>query len=238
MSNTVLFVTHRKKQCGVYEFGINTFNAIKKSAKYSFVHAECESHEELKKVIASNKPEIIIYNYHPAVMPWVCTKVTKGVYTNHLANTGITQVGIIHEVTQEVSDTATAYKNSYILGGSAKKINSLFDFYIAADPTLLLKNPFVFKTGRLIPSYTNSKTAPSVTTIGSFGFATPNKGFEKLVTRVKAEFDEAIIRLNMQLLVIQMGITLKKLRLIVKQSLQVQKSNWKSLMIFSATINY
>ncbi len=197
MSNTVLFVTHRKKQCGVYEFGVNTFNAIKKSAKYSFVHAECESHEELNNAIASNKPEIIIYNYHPAVMPWVCTKVSKGVYKNHLANTGITQVGIIHEVTQEVSDTATAYKNSFILGGSAKKINSLFDFYIAADPTLLLKNPFVFKTGRLIPSYTNSKTAPSVTTIGSFGFATPNKGFEKLVAKVKAEFDEAIIRLNM-----------------------------------------
>jgi hypothetical protein len=64
MSNTVLFVTHRKKQCGVYEFGINTFNAIKKSGKYNFIHAACESLEELNTAIATNKPEIIIYNYH------------------------------------------------------------------------------------------------------------------------------------------------------------------------------
>ena len=197
MGNTLLFVTHMKKQCGVYEFGLSTFNAIKKSTKYIFIHVECESLAELTAAIAINKPTMIIYNYHPAVMPWVCTKVVKGIYKNNLANIGITQVGIIHEITQQVADTATAYNNTIILNGTTKKINSLFDFYIAADPTLLLKNPLVFKTGRLIPEYQNNTSVPAVTTIGSFGFATPNKGFEKLVAKVKEEFNEAIIRLNM-----------------------------------------
>ncbi len=197
MNNNVLFVTHKKKQCGVYEFGINAYNAIKKSSKYVYIHTECESLKELELVIASHKPNLIIYNYHPAVMPWVCTKLTKGVYKNNLASISITQIGIIHEVTQEVADSATAYKNTYVLGSAEKKINSLFDFYIAADPTLLLKNPFVFKTARLIPSYTNKLASPDVITIGSFGFATPNKGFENLVNKVKSEFDEAEIRLNM-----------------------------------------
>ena len=54
----------------------------------------------------------------------------------------------------------------------------------------------VFKTGRLIPEYHNTFRLPQITTIGSFGFGTPNKGFEKLVSKVLGEFDEAVIRLN------------------------------------------
>ena len=184
MNKTILFVTHNKKQCGVYEFGINTYNAIKKSTQYNFVHVACDSLQELKASFTKNNPSIIIYNYHPSVMPWVSSRISKGIYKNNIVDIGITQVGIIHEITQEVADTATAYNNKFIIGGSNKKINSLFDFYIAADPTLLLKNPFVFKTGRLIPSYTNNTELPDIPTIGSFGFATPNKGFEKLVKKV------------------------------------------------------
>jgi hypothetical protein len=36
-----------------------------------------------------------------------------------------------------------------------------------------------------------------VPTIGSFGFATPNKGFERIVQLVQSEFENAIIRINM-----------------------------------------
>lgn len=82
------------------------------------------------------------------------------------------------------------------MGGSSKLVNTLFDFYIAADPTLLLRNPIVYKTGRLIPAYHNTFITPSTLTVGSFGFGTPNKGFEKIIATVQNEFDEAIIRLN------------------------------------------
>ena len=74
--------------------------------------------------------------------------------------------------------------------------NSIFDFYIAPDPTLLLKNPFVYKTGRLIPHYQNNFPLPEKITIGSFGFGTPRKGFEKIVQQVQNEFDQAVIRFN------------------------------------------
>jgi hypothetical protein len=74
--------------------------------------------------------------------------------------------------------------------------NSLFDRYIAPDPTLLLRNPYVFKTGRLIPTYQNTFDPPDVPTIGSFGFGTPKKGFDRIVNLVQEEFDDAIIKLN------------------------------------------
>jgi len=193
---TILFVTHKPKKCGVYEFGKNVFNAISLSKSYHFIKAECDSIECLVNEISIHHPDAIIYNYHPSVMPWFVTKVSKGVYRNNIINKGIVQIGIIHEITQEVADNATGYGNKFIFGPSQKKLNSLFDFYIAADPTLLLKNPLVFKTGRLIPEYQNTFPLPQVTTIGSFGFGTPNKGFEKLVSKVQDEFDEAVIRLN------------------------------------------
>ena len=85
-----------------------------------------------------------------------------------------------------------------VIGDNKKLLNSLFDFYIAADPTLLLKNPFVFKTGRLVPTYNNkSLNEGNVPVIGSFGFATANKGFEALVKTVQNEFDDAVIKINM-----------------------------------------
>lgn len=197
MRKTILFVSHKPKQCGVYEFGRNIFNAISLSKKYHFIRAECESFEELERAVVNHRPEAIIYNYHPSVMPWLCTKLCKGVYLNNISGINAIQIGIVHEITQEVADSATAYRNKFILGGSQKKINSLFDFYVASDPTLLLKNPFVFKTGRLISQYEGIVKQPAVTTVGSFGFATPKKGFTSLVEKVQEEFDEAIIRINM-----------------------------------------
>lgn len=196
-NRAILFVTHKPKQCGVYEFGKSVFNVISTSGKYNFIKAECESFDELNKAITQHNPAAIIYNYHPSVLPWLCSKISKGVYRNNISGIKAVQIGIIHEITQSVADTATGYGNKFILGPSSKKLNSLFDFYIAADPTLLLKNPLVFKTGRLIPEFTKQVTEPDIVTIGSFGFATPKKGFEKLVQKVHDEFDEAVIRINM-----------------------------------------
>ncbi len=187
---------HTKKHCGVYEFGKNVFHALSHSTKYTFTKAECDSLAELLHAVEAHRPAVIMYNYHPAVMPWVCTRISKGVYRNNISGITVPHIGIIHEVTQQVADTATAYRTTWILGRSQKKINSLFDFYIAADPTLLLKNPLVFKTGRLVPHYT-SPPPPSVFTVGSFGFATPKKEFERIVEKVQEEFDEAVIRFNM-----------------------------------------
>ncbi len=195
----ILFVTHLKKQCGVYQFGQEIFEALKASSNYDFIKVECESLKELKEAISIIKPVLIIYNYHPTVMPWLCYKSFKGIYKNNVFDIKIKQIGIIHEITQTVADTATAYRNRFIIGRPSKIINSLFDYYIAADPTLLLKNPIVFKTGRLIKEFTSvlKEDKISIPVIGSFGFGTPNKGFQKLIERVQNEFDEAIIKINM-----------------------------------------
>lgn len=178
-SNNILFISHKKKQCGVYEFGKNIVGGLQKSQKYNFIYQECSSLKELDDTINKYHPAAIIYNYYPSTMPWVTTKILPRLYRNNLTNITIPQIGIIHEITQAFADRAINYKNKFTF--LRPPYNSIFDFYIAADPTLLLKNPLVYKTGRLVKEYQNKQALPDIPTIGSFGFATPNKGFENII---------------------------------------------------------
>jgi len=200
MKKIILFVSHKKAQCGVYEFGKNITDVLQHSQRYQFIRVECSSLVELQTAIAENAPAAIIYNYMPSVFPWIATRISHKLYRNNIASIQIPQIGVIHEITQYVADTATNYKKKLLLGvsnfGVSNLSNSLFDFYIAPDPTLLLLNPYVYKTGRLIPSYKNNFPVPSKPVIGSFGFGTPSKEFEKVVQLVQQEFDEAVIRFN------------------------------------------
>jgi len=196
MSRSVLFVSHGQQHCGVYQFGKNTFDAIKSSLKYRIEWVECNSISDLTAKIQRHNPDVIIYNYHPSTMPWLTTKLAPRIFKSNVSGLPVIQVGIIHEITQSIADGAINYRNDLLLGKSSDLVNKLFDFYIAADPTLLLKNPFVFKTGRLIPTYINQLNLPEVPTIGSYGFGTPNKGFEKIIIKVQQEFENAVIRFN------------------------------------------
>ena len=196
MNKRILFVSHKKAQCGVYEFGKSISDVLQNSKSYHFIRAECSSMAELHHVIEVNAPDAIIYNYYESVLPWIVTRVAPRVYRNNIASIRIPQIGIIHEITQHVADTAVNYRTKFLFNGVSNLSNSLFDYYIAPDPTLLLYNPIVYKTGRLIPSYENRLSPPQKLTIGSFGFGTPQKGFEKIVQLVLQEFDEAVIRFN------------------------------------------
>jgi hypothetical protein len=171
----VLYVNHKeKKRCGVYQFGYHIGQALQKSARYDFRYVECSNEEDFRGFFQIHKPAMIIYNYHEATSPWITERFTRTL--------NIPQIGTIHEITQERADTAT---------------NVLFDGYIAPDTTLVLSNPIIFKTGRLVLAYQNTVFQETpVPVIGSFGFGLEGKGFEKLIEKVQAEFDEAIIKLH------------------------------------------
>lgn len=170
----LLIVSHRENQCGIYQYGVNIYEALKKSSKYLFDYIECSSKEDLSKAIAKTNPDVIIYNYYPATMPWLTSIVTR--------QYSIPQLGIMHEVTQEKADKAT---------------RELFDCHLCPDPTLIENNPIIIKTKRLMPPYTNTKRLPDIITIGSFGFGFHDKGFERIIETVQSEFDQARIILHL-----------------------------------------
>jgi SAM-dependent methyltransferase len=170
---TVLYVNHKEAHCGVFQYGARVYDAIKQSAVFNFVYAECTNRSELVNGVKLHRPVAIIYNYYPSTMPWLGAAIHDAL--------PMPQLGTMHEVTQQRVDTADTV---------------LFDFHIAPDPTLLITNPIVFKTGRLIPMCTTHLPQPRTTTIGSFGFGTNGKGFTRIIEQVQQEFETAVIRLN------------------------------------------
>jgi SAM-dependent methyltransferase len=171
---SVLFVSHSQQNCGVYQFGKRIAQALSKSLKYRFVYCEVDRQDSLCTAIAAEKPVAIIYNYYPSTMPWLRSSFIRKIQ--------VPQIGVLHEVTQSIADHAD---------------NSLFDYHIAPDPTLILRNRIVFKTGRLVANYENVSNSPLLPTIGSFGFGTDGKGLEYLVAAVQESYEEAVIRLHL-----------------------------------------
>jgi len=170
----ILYVSHSQKECGVYQFGKRIGNALQSSAAFQFIYVECADEPELCQAVTETKPVAIIYNYHPSTLPWLNINTTK--------QFRCPQLGTLHEVTQSLADGAD---------------NTLFNYHIAPDPTLLLKNPIVFKTGRLVTAFQNKFPLPTTTTIGSFGFGTDGKGVEALTAIVQDSYENAIIRLHL-----------------------------------------
>ncbi|MFH0936612.1 MAG: hypothetical protein ABH971_03235 [bacterium] len=193
--NNILFITHNKTNCGVYDFGERVFETLKTSKKFTFIKITCDNINDLNAAINEYAPVTIIYNYTIATLSWVIKKICRGIYYNNISYIKIPQIGIIHEITQQLADTASQ-KKRFCITKINKLDNSLFDSYIAADPTLLLKNPLVYKTGRIIPKYINEFPVSANLVITSFGFGTAKKGFSNLVNKIQEEFDTAEIRIN------------------------------------------
>ena len=70
----VLYVNHKKQKCGVYEFGREIGSLLTTSDKYNIHYCECDTLDEFRQVYKQESPKIVIYNYHPATMPWVKKK--------------------------------------------------------------------------------------------------------------------------------------------------------------------
>lgn len=172
-SPAVLYVNSTEPNCGVYQFGRAIATALSKSAKFRFVYCEVGSPDALAETVAASRPVAVCYNYNPLTMPWLKRRV--------IAAFPGPQIGTIHEITQAAADAAT---------------DIVFDYHIAPDPTLLLKNPLVFKTGRLLATYQNTFPPSPRPVIGTWGFGYSGKGFEQVVRAVQQEFDEATIRIH------------------------------------------
>lgn len=172
---TVLFINHANKQCGVYQYGLRFFRALKKIPLFNSCYAECQSEQDFLSAVELNKPGMIVYNYYPATLPFLTPALFRSF------NKCI-HVAVMHEMDQKMADAVSG---------------SEFHYYLYADPTLKI-TPFVFRIGRLLPSYTSAKRgAPNhKVRIGSYGFGFPSKGFPRLIKQVQREFDAALIRLH------------------------------------------
>lgn len=168
----VLFLNSVSRKCGVYQYGARVYKVLAESSKYRVRYAEVNTLDEYRRCYDKLAPDIVIYNYHYYTMPWLTQEVLRG-------KRGVAHVAFFHET----------------------KMIEGFDCHISVDPTQETACPSCGQglwcsMGRPVPEYTNSFGVPAVPTIGSFGLGVSGKNYDLLCARVNAEFDHAIININ------------------------------------------
>lgn len=162
----ILFINHRVKECGVYQFGLNVYNIIKNSKLLNITYIEANS--QLDVNLYKDGRNILLFNYYPSTMPWVNHN-----FLRQLKRERYKLVSIFHEVP--------------ITG---------FDYYIHPDPTFENHDNH-FKTTRPLLNYSGEYPKNDKINIGSFGFGFTNKGWDRIISLVNDEFDEATINFQM-----------------------------------------
>jgi hypothetical protein len=170
-----LLVSHKGDHCGVYQYGRGLYGILSKNADISWSYCECSDFAELQSAVDRIKPNFVLFNHHPLTTPWLLN--------SPLRSLAVTLFGMVHDIVQK--DVASFDPEP-------------FDFGVCFDPTLIPRHPRLLRAPRFLPEPPKQSLRPPETfTVGSFGFATPNKGFARLCSLVNQQLDRAKIRLNL-----------------------------------------
>jgi hypothetical protein len=175
----VLLVNHKEKQCGVYQYGLSLGKILNRSKKHNIIYVECENIQDLIGFVEKYDPKAIIYNYYSSTLPWVPQTLSYLVFKK------LIKICIIHEVNHQLISTI--------------RPNPIFDAFIVIDPTAP-ETTCVINTPCMIRDF-SYVTVPKLENvvhpvIGAFGFGFGNKGYLRVIDKVKLEYDEALIRLH------------------------------------------
>ncbi len=139
--------------------------------------------DEFKCSIATVMPDAVLLNYHPTTLPPYHPMTLGWADDPLLTDDRSPRFALIHEANRSTLDRLKP---------------GLVDFLRCPDPTVLPRNPQVITVSCSIPCpRPESSVHPEVFTVGSFGFATPSKGLERLCGLVNAEFEHSLIRLHL-----------------------------------------
>jgi len=174
MKINALFFNHTQQNCGVHEYGKLLAEKLASSEEFNLTYIEVSSEAEfVEQCLRNNDVSLCFINYHSATLAWLQRK--------HVTGIGLPVIGIMHEF---------GYLNAFYEG------SQLFDYRALIDPSVKSRVPNVSTHPRVIVGYKPSTQTRSRFTVGSFGFATPSKCFDHVVTLVKREFEDATIRFN------------------------------------------
>jgi hypothetical protein len=164
----VLLVNHLQEHCGVYQHGKRMADILLTDDRYVSKYLETNSLQEFISVFSDFNPDVVMYNWHQATLPWYTPQLSYSVPAKQL---------IFHH-----ENNLPYHLNSdgiILADMSENKLAKIYGLQRA-----LFELP--------VPEPKNNE----VVTIGSFGFGFENKGFENICVRVCEEYDGAIINLH------------------------------------------
>lgn len=174
MKIEALFFNHTQQTCGVHEYGRLLAEKLAASPEFDLAYLEVSSPQEFHDRLRAHRGAAVSFvNYHPQTMSWLTQDLIQSVDQPC--------IGIMHEF---------GYSNAFHEG------SQIFDFRALIDPSVRPRVPNVTAHPRVVVDYRPGTTPRTEFTVGSFGFGSPSKCFDHVVTLVKREFARATIRFN------------------------------------------
>jgi hypothetical protein len=174
----VLFLNHTIKNCGVYQYGKRLADILMKTPDIEYIYVELNNFEDYKQCIIKNAPHFhsIIYNYHVSTMTWLNQNTIQKKVKN---------ICIPHENNPDFFDIVCSinYNEKDALSIPRPIFENIDELLKNVEPSTKSIKNFIEYSKEGVPIF------------GSFGFGFLNKGFDKIVSMVNEQYDEAIIKL-------------------------------------------
>lgn len=168
---SILFLNHKAKQCGVYQYGKRVFDILVNSLNISY--KEVENENEYNYIY--NNQQTIIYNYHAATMSWL--------NINNINKRSL-NISIQHESDSKIFDIYLS------IDPNSLETENNFSIPRPIFENLDLDN---YIPNNDVKSFIDYKEL-DVPIFGSFGFGFNFKGFHKIVKLINEQYDKAIIK--------------------------------------------
>ena len=177
----VLFLNHKIKECGVYQYGIRLFEILKKSNKFNYIYNEIDSYDEYRNIINTGNFVAIFYNYHCMTMKWLdFNNIEKKIIS----------IGVQHDLEESNIFKIVVRLDTTLPEFSPLKYNIPRPIYENVDEML---NGYNIKSDEF-KYFLEYRETSNIPIFGSFGFARNGKGFDKIIELVNHYYDEAIIK--------------------------------------------
>lgn len=172
----ILIIDSLQEQCGVYSYGLRTYNILFNSKKYEFHRCNPSNMWEYELFINQYKPAGVIINYHPLTMPWLSGERNQ------------------------------TYKQYILFHEGSKPGNLHPDFWLNVDsiqeevpysfsvPRPLIEKPWTYQQRQEGVSY--KMVMYKYPIISTFGFAFGSKNMGSIVKMVNDQFERATIRIH------------------------------------------
>ncbi len=177
----VLIVNHTERACGVQQFGRRIANLAMESDNVEYTYLETDDPKEFIKVRDAFQPDVIIYNWYVLTMPWLEEKMVTGYKGKHYF---IFHDGFVRD----------GYYDGFLFFGAGEKDTPEFNTDVTFRRIPLEKAHVL---PRPLLEYRNTFEKNEIPHIGSFGFGSWTKGFDRITTDVNLKFEKAVLNLHM-----------------------------------------
>lgn len=176
-SNTILFLNHKKHECGVYQYGKRVYDILKKSNQTSYEYREIETEKEYKDLIQNILYKAIIYNFQTITMPWLNANTIDHTQRN---------IGILHECDPHF------FQKKISIDPNAPETH----LYFTIPRPLIMDVPIDHNSvsTKALDTFITFQGDNKTPIFGSFGFGFINKGFVNIVRMVNEQYEKAIIK--------------------------------------------